>query len=299
MVLLCERTLAGRSASTTTPRSGSKLIHSHCPGSVRAFSGLASVVSRRGEQLSLSRCRHQRSATNVGCVRAAAWNPPTVSDTKQAFYENFKKPIPAIYNTVLQELLVQQHLLRWNHTYQYDEVFALGFVSVFDQIIEGIPGTAAADIFQAYMAALQEDPEKYRSDAKKMEELASKLSDSSELAPSSEGNEVQKLLGGIADRAKEEKFLYTKFFAIGLFRLLELTGAKDPKALENLVNSMNVKTESVNRDLTSYKGILSKLSAAKELMAELMAREKRKQGEREAEKAAAKSKEAEPAEANA
>ncbi len=62
------------------------------------------------------------------------------------------------------------------------------------------------------------------SDAKKMEELASKLSDSSELAPSSEGNEVQKLLGGIADRAKEEKFLYTKFFAIGLFRLLELTG---------------------------------------------------------------------------
>jgi len=41
-------------------------------------------------------------------------------------------------------------------------VFALGFVSVFDQIIEGIPGTAAADIFQAYMAALQEDPEKYR-----------------------------------------------------------------------------------------------------------------------------------------
>ena len=41
-------------------------------------------------------------------------------------------------------------------------MFALGFVSVFDQIIEGIPGTAAADIFQAYMAALQEDPEKYR-----------------------------------------------------------------------------------------------------------------------------------------
>lgn len=57
-----------------------------------------------------------------------------------------------------------------------------------------------------------------------MEELASKLSDSSELAPSSDGNEVQQLLGGISDRAKEDKFLYTKFFAIGLFRLLELTG---------------------------------------------------------------------------
>ncbi len=66
----------------------------------------------------------------------------------------------------------------------------------------------------------------YCRDAKKMEELASQLSDSSELAPSTDGNEVQKLLGAISDRAKEDKFLYTKFFAIGLFRLLELTGGQ-------------------------------------------------------------------------
>lgn len=57
-------------------------------------------------------------------------------------------------------------------------------------------------------------------------------------------------------------------------------GAKDPTALETLVKSMNVKTESVNRDLTAYKGILSKLNAAKELMAELLAREKKKAAER-------------------
>ena len=57
-----------------------------------------------------------------------------------------------------------------------------------------------------------------------MEEMASELSDPSDLTPSTDGNEVQKLLGSIADRAKEDKFLYTKFFAIGLFRLLELTG---------------------------------------------------------------------------
>ena len=67
------------------------------------------------------------------------------------------------------------------------------------------------------------------SDAKKMEELASKLSDSSELSPGAEGNDVSKLLGAIADRAKAGDFLYTKFFAIGLFRLLELTG-ENPKS---------------------------------------------------------------------
>ena len=56
----------------------------------------------------------------ICCVES--WSPPTVSDTKSAFYENFKKPIPPIYNTVIQELLVQQHLMRWNKNYQFDEV---------------------------------------------------------------------------------------------------------------------------------------------------------------------------------
>ena len=54
--------------------------------------------------------------------------------------------------------------------------------------------------------------------------MASQLGDPSELTPTTDGNEIQQLLGSIADRAKEDKFLYTKFFAIGLFRLLELTG---------------------------------------------------------------------------
>ena len=46
-------------------------------------------------------------------------------------------------------------------------------------------------------------------------------------------------------------------------RLLELTGAKEPAALEKLVKAVGVKPESVNKDLLLYKGILSKLSAAK------------------------------------
>ncbi|KAL3141993.1 hypothetical protein ABBQ32_004636 [Trebouxia sp. C0010 RCD-2024] len=298
MVLVSGSAVAGRSAFGTTPVTHQPSIHSRCANGVSACGGLASVVSRRSQQEWILRRSSQRAARSVNCTRAEAWNPPTVSDTKRAFYESFKKPIPPIYNTVIQELLVQQHLLRWNFTYKYDEVFALGFVSVFDQITEGLPGNGPSDIFNAYMTALQEDPEQYREDAKRMEEMARQLSDPSDLTPTTDGNEIQKLLGSIAERAKEDKFLYTKFFAIGLFRLLELTGAKDPKALETLVKSMNVKTESVNRDLTAYKGILSKLNAAKELMAELMAREKRKQEERKAEKEAA-SKAKETAEAKA
>ncbi len=64
---------------------------------------------------------------------------------------------------------------------------------------------------------------------------------------------TQKALAAIADAASANKFGYNKFVAIGLFRLLELTGAKEPAALERLVKSVNVKQDAVNKDLMMYK----------------------------------------------
>ena len=49
---------------------------------------------------------------------------------------------------------------------------------------------------------------------------------------------------------------------------------------------MGVKPDAVSKDLLLYKGVLSKLSAAKEMMRDFVERERRKQAEREAEKGA-------------
>jgi hypothetical protein len=89
--------------------------------------------------------------------------PPTVAETKMNFLKSYKRPIPSIYSTVLQELLVQQHLLRYKRTYRYDPVFALGFVTVYDQLMEGYSSDEDKDdIFKAYITALNEGPEQYR-----------------------------------------------------------------------------------------------------------------------------------------
>ena len=45
-----------------------------------------------------------------------------MADTKAKFYQAFSTPIPSIYNNVILELLVQQHLMRYNSKYQYDAV---------------------------------------------------------------------------------------------------------------------------------------------------------------------------------
>lgn len=88
---------------------------------------------------------------------------PTVSETKSNFLKAYKRPIPSIYNTVLQELIVQQHLMRYKRTYSYDPVFALGLVTVYDQLMDGYPSDEDREaIFQAYIKALNEDPEQYR-----------------------------------------------------------------------------------------------------------------------------------------
>lgn len=64
---------------------------------------------------------------------------------------------------MLQELIVQQHLMRYKKTYRYDPVFALGFVTVYDQLMEGYPSDEDREaIFQSYINALNEDPQQYR-----------------------------------------------------------------------------------------------------------------------------------------
>eukprot|EP01025_Chloroclados_australasicus_P006708 TRINITY_DN12139_c0_g1_i3.p1 TRINITY_DN12139_c0_g1~~TRINITY_DN12139_c0_g1_i3.p1 ORF type:complete len:272 (+),score=29.71 TRINITY_DN12139_c0_g1_i3:106-921(+) len=122
----------------------------------------------------------------------------------------------------------------------------------------------------------------YRSDSEKVLSMAESCSSVDDLKPDASGSELQKLLAKVASKTEKGEFYYTRFFAIGLFRLLELTGAKDPKALERVVKSVGISVDNVNKDLLLYKSILSKMMAAKELMREVMEREKKKQQEREA-----------------
>lgn len=228
-------------------------------------------------------------------LAVAAFAPPTVSETKAKFIQAYRKPIASLYNTVLQELLVQQHFIRYSIKYQYNEVMALGFVSVYDQILDGMTEDERTSIFKAYIGALGENAEQYRSDAAKLEKLASELSSGAGaggLTPDASGSDLQQVLAKVASASNDGKLAYNKFFAIGLFRLLELSGAKEPAALEKLTTALAVPLDSVNKDLMMYKGILSKLSVAKELMRDFVEREKRKQAEREADKAARAAKEA-------
>lgn len=217
----------------------------------------------------------------VQCMSSVT-DVPTVSETKMNFLKNYKRPIPSIYNTLLQELMVQQHLMRYKRTYRYDAVFALGFVTVYDQLMDGYPSDEDRDIiFQVYIKALREDPEQYRKDAQMLEEWARSQTASSLVEFSSKEGEVEGILKDIAERAGGKgSFSYSRFFAIGLFRLLELANATEPTVLEKLCAAFNISKRSVDRDLDVYRNLLTKLVQAKELLKEYVDREKKKREER-------------------
>ncbi|XP_050134491.1 protein THYLAKOID FORMATION1, chloroplastic-like [Malus sylvestris] len=217
----------------------------------------------------------------VHCM-AGSSDPPTVADTKLKFLKAYKRPIPSVYNSVLQELIVQQHLMKYKRTYRYDPVFALGFVTVYDQLMDGYPSDDDREaIFQAYIKALNKDPEQYRTDAQKLEEWARAQTSSSLVEFSSREGEVEAALKDIAERAAGKgSFSYSRFFAIGLFRLLEVAKATEPTVLEKLCGALNIDKRSVDRDLDVYRNLLSKLVQAKELLREYVDREKKKREER-------------------
>lgn len=228
------------------------------------------------------RTSNSTSRMVVQCMSTTTNVPPTVSDTKMNFLKAYKRPIPSVYNTVLQELIVQQHLMRYKRTYCYDPVFALGFVTVYDQLMDGYPSVEDRDaIFRAYIKALNEDPDQYRKDAQKLEEWARAQTSASLIESLSREGEVEGVLKDIAERAAGKgNFSYSRFIAIGLFRLLELANATEPTILEKLCAALNIDKRSVDRDLDVYRNLLSKLVQAKELLREYVEREKKKIEER-------------------
>merc|ERR1712159_857413 len=111
----------------------------------RACAPAATRASRRG-----------RRSTVV--VRAGVFDV-TVSDTKQKFLQAYPYPIPSVWSTITQELLVQGHFAKYNVKSEYNALASLGFVSVFDQLYEGFPSEEEkGKIFSAFFERPRRGP---------------------------------------------------------------------------------------------------------------------------------------------
>lgn len=218
-------------------------------------------------------------------------NVRTVSDTKRTFYTIHTRPINSLYRRVVEELMVEMHLLSVNVDFSYDPIYALGVVSSFDRFMQGYrPEADKASIFNALCQSLGEDPQRYLQDAEQLKALGPQLSFkdlAAQLGQSSgsEGsNPLQEKLQAIASHST---FKYSRLFAIGLFTLAELA---DPESVKDekqrvewtkaIADSLHLPEDKLQKDLELYRSNLEKMAQARVVMEDILNADRKKREER-------------------
>ncbi|HCQ21213.1 MAG: photosystem II biogenesis protein Psp29 [Aphanizomenon flos-aquae Clear-A1] len=214
-------------------------------------------------------------------------NVRTVSDTKRTFYTLHTRPINTIYRRVVEELMVEMHLLSVNVDFSYDAIYALGVVTTFDRFMEGYqPEQDKESIFRAICQAVEQDPHRYRQDASRLQTLAVSLpvkdlilSLSQVTSLDQDGDLQQQLQAVVAN----SHFKYSRLFGVGLFALLVLSDPeliKDDQqkgeALKAIAKGLHISEDKLIKDLELYSSNLEKMAQALIVMADIVTADRKK-----------------------
>lgn len=227
-------------------------------------------------------------------------NVRTVSDTKRSFYTIHTRPINSIYRRVVEELMVEMHLLTVNTSFRYDPIYALGVVTSFHRFMQGYrPEGDITSIFDGLCRALEDDPQRYKQDAEQLQALAQRLSINdliNFLSSSATPFETAPLQEQIRAIAHNPQFKYSRLFGIGLFTLVETVDAELVKdetrrieTLKQVCAALNLTEDKLQKDLDLYRSNLEKMAQARIVMEDALKAERKKREEREKAKAAAPS----------
>ncbi|MFW6263982.1 MAG: photosystem II biogenesis protein Psp29 [Cyanobacteriota bacterium] len=216
----------------------------------------------------------------------------TLSDTKREFYTHHTRPINSVYRRVVEELMVEMHLLTVNVDFRYDPIYALGVVTSYERFMQGYrPEKDKEPIFQALCQSVGHSAGQYQQDAERLKGVAQGLSSEDIIAAlSSQGpsNELSELGKAIADNPS---FKYSRLFAIGLYTLFEQVNAdlvKDEKwrkaVLKNLSETLHLPLEKIEKDLEQYRGNLEKMAQVRIALEDALQADRKKRMQRELEK---------------
>ncbi len=209
----------------------------------------------------------------------------TVADSKRAFHSAFPHVISPLYRRMVDELLVELHLLSRQRGFRPDPLFATGLVQVFDSFSKGYrPDELREPLFAALCASSGFDAANLRQQQQhtlqtlgqhSVEEVRQWIERQGEGAPAP--------LSEALASTRREDFHYSRLMAVGLLTLLEQAkGADglDPQTLRQAAHdigaSMGLLRERLDKDLSLYTTNLEKMAQAVELMEETVAAERRR-----------------------
>ena len=218
-------------------------------------------------------------------------NVRTVSDTKRTFYNLHTRPINTIYRRVVEELMVEMHLLSVNIDFSYNPIYALGVVTTFDRFMQGyLPERDQESIFNALCRAIEQDPQHYQRDAARLQGVAKGLQVKDLIAWLGQTTFLDRdadLQAQLQAIANNPNFKYNRLFAIGVFSLLEQSDpelVKDEKqlteALKAIAAGLHLSDDKLNKDLELYRSNLDKMAQALVVMADMLSADRKKREQR-------------------
>jgi photosystem II biogenesis protein Psp29 len=221
----------------------------------------------------------------------------TVSDSKRAFYSAYPRPINSIYRRVIEELLVEMHLLSVNSDFKPDPIYFLGIVTSFERLMEGYqPDSDREKIFDALCTSTDGDPQNYKSQAGTLLSLAKDKSIDDLVNwfgnPSAE-NDAGYIIEPIKAIASNDNFKYSRLFAIGIYTLLEecdrevaQNQEKCNATVDRIAENLHISSEKMKKDLDIYRGSLEKMEQLLKVIEDVLEASRKQREKREQEKLA-------------
>ena len=209
----------------------------------------------------------------------------TVADSKREFHRAFPYVIAPLYRRMVDELLVELHLLSRQTGFRSDALFACGLIQVFDSFAQGYrPDGQRLPLLQALCSASGFDANQLRQQRDSaMAAMGSHSVEQVKQWIEQEGSGAPEPLAAALAEIRRPDFHYSRLMAVGLLSLLEQAqGAEtlDASALRSyaheLGGAMGLLHERLDKDLSLYATNLEKMAQAVELMAETVAAERRK-----------------------
>ena len=209
----------------------------------------------------------------------------TVADSKREFHRAFPHVIAPLYRRMVDELLVELHLLSRQTGFRSDALFACGLIQVFDSFAKGYrPDAQRLPLLQALCSASGFDADQLRHQRDSaMAAMGSHSVEQVKQWIEQEGSGAPDPLAAALAGIRRTDFHYSRLMAVGLLSLLEQAqGAEalDASALRSyahdLGGAMGLLRERLDKDLSLYATNLEKMAQAVELMAETVASERRK-----------------------